>query len=90
MWCRDGATEKAVLWVAQVWQQLNACLAHLGTHEALMGPRHFLACPVHTDDVHAIVRYAATPATKQDFCASLESIKSYDRLTHTHTHTKGQ
>ncbi|XP_019750371.1 cortactin-binding protein 2 isoform X2 [Hippocampus comes] len=57
VWCRDGATEKAVLWVAQVWQQLNACLAHLGTHEALMGPRHFLACPVHTDDVHAIVRW---------------------------------
>ncbi|XP_077423671.1 cortactin-binding protein 2 [Vanacampus margaritifer] len=56
-WSDDGVMEKAVLWVAQVWQQLNACLAHLGTHEALMGPRHFLACPVHANDAHAIVRW---------------------------------
>ncbi|XP_061679095.1 cortactin-binding protein 2 isoform X2 [Syngnathoides biaculeatus] len=57
VWASDGVMEKAVLWVAQVWQQLNACLAHLGTHEALMGPGHFLACPVHTEDPHAIVRW---------------------------------
>ncbi|XP_061534047.1 cortactin-binding protein 2 isoform X1 [Phycodurus eques] len=57
VWASDGVMEKAVLWVAQVWQQLNACLAHLGTHEALMGPGHFLACPVHADDPHAIVRW---------------------------------
>ncbi|KAM9816176.1 cortactin-binding protein 2 isoform X1 [Syngnathus typhle] len=57
VWSSDGVMEKAVLWVAQVWQQLNACLAHLGTHEALMGPRHFLACPVYTNDAHAIVRW---------------------------------
>ncbi|XP_057693397.1 cortactin-binding protein 2 isoform X2 [Corythoichthys intestinalis] len=56
-WSNDGIMEKAVVWVAQVWQQLNACLAHLGTHEALMGPGHFLACPVHTNDAYAIARW---------------------------------
>ncbi|XP_077453650.1 cortactin-binding protein 2 [Stigmatopora argus] len=56
-WSSDGVMEKAVTWVAQVWQQLNACLAHLGAHEALMGPAHFMACPVHTGDAHAVVRW---------------------------------
>ncbi|XP_077373386.1 cortactin-binding protein 2 [Festucalex cinctus] len=56
-WSGDGVMERVVLWVAQVWQQLNACLAHLGTHEALMGPRHFLACPVRGNDAHAVVRW---------------------------------
>ncbi|XP_077567403.1 cortactin-binding protein 2 [Stigmatopora nigra] len=56
-WSNDGVMEKAVTWVSQVWQQLNACLAHLGAHEALMGPAHFMACPVHTRDAHAVVRW---------------------------------
>uniref|UniRef100_A0A3B3UJ44 Cortactin-binding protein 2 n=1 Tax=Poecilia latipinna TaxID=48699 RepID=A0A3B3UJ44_9TELE len=32
-------------WMSQVWQQLNACLSRLGTHEALLGPQLFLSCP---------------------------------------------
>lgn len=48
--------ERAALWVSQVWQQLNACLSRLGTHEALLGPRLFLSCPLLPDSTHAVVR----------------------------------
>lgn len=48
--------ERSVLWVSQVWQQLNACLSRLGTHEALLGPQLFLSCPVVPDNTQAIVR----------------------------------
>uniref|UniRef100_A0A3Q3JSH3 CortBP2/NAV1-like AAA+ ATPase lid domain-containing protein n=2 Tax=Monopterus albus TaxID=43700 RepID=A0A3Q3JSH3_MONAL len=51
--------ERSVLWVSQVWQQLNACLSRLGTHEALLGPQLFLSCPVVPNNVHAAIRWLA-------------------------------
>uniref|UniRef100_A0A8C2YKD0 Cortactin-binding protein 2 n=1 Tax=Chinchilla lanigera TaxID=34839 RepID=A0A8C2YKD0_CHILA len=39
-------TCRMVDWVVCVWRQLNSCLARLGTPEALLGPKHFLSCPV--------------------------------------------
>ncbi|KAM4734099.1 cortactin-binding protein 2 isoform 3-T3 [Anableps anableps] len=58
-WSPDGLMERSVLWVSQVWQQLNACLSRLGTHEALLGPQLFLSCPVVPNNVQAIVRWLA-------------------------------
>lgn len=59
VWTPDGVTERSVLWVTQVWQQLNACLSRLGTHEALLGPQLFLSCPVVPNNTQAIVRYVS-------------------------------
>ncbi|XP_072242556.1 cortactin-binding protein 2 isoform X2 [Leuresthes tenuis] len=59
VWSPDGVMEQSVLWVSQVWQQLNACLSHLGTHEALLGPQLFLSCPVVPNNTQAIVRWLA-------------------------------
>ncbi len=56
VWSPDGIMERSVLWVSQVWQQLNACLSRLGTHEALLGPQLFLSCPVIPNNTQAIVR----------------------------------
>lgn len=56
LWSPDGFLERSVLWVSQVWQQLNACLTRLGTHEALLGPQLFLSCPVVPNNTQAIVR----------------------------------
>ncbi|XP_061780632.1 cortactin-binding protein 2 isoform X1 [Nerophis lumbriciformis] len=57
-WSPDGAMERSLVWVSQVWRQLNACLSRLGTHEALLGPQHFLSCPVAAaDDSRAVVRW---------------------------------
>ncbi|KAK5624126.1 hypothetical protein CRENBAI_010922 [Crenichthys baileyi] len=58
-WSPDGLMERSVLWVNQVWQQLNACLSRLGTHEALLGPQLFLSCPVVPNNIQAIVRWLA-------------------------------
>nr|XP_057930598.1 cortactin-binding protein 2 isoform X2 [Doryrhamphus excisus] len=58
-WSPDGAKEKSVLWINQVWQQLNACLSRLGTHEALLGPQLFLSCPVAANDTQAIISWLA-------------------------------
>uniref|UniRef100_A0A3B5L3H2 Cortactin-binding protein 2 n=1 Tax=Xiphophorus couchianus TaxID=32473 RepID=A0A3B5L3H2_9TELE len=55
----DGLMERSVLWVSQVWQQLNACLSRLGTHEALLGPQLFLSCPVVPSNAQPIVRWLA-------------------------------
>ncbi|XP_037836550.1 cortactin-binding protein 2 isoform X3 [Kryptolebias marmoratus] len=55
----DGLMERSVLWVTQVWQQLNVCLSRLGTHEALLGPQLFLYCPVVPNNTQAIVRWLA-------------------------------
>ncbi|XP_029991437.1 cortactin-binding protein 2 [Sphaeramia orbicularis] len=57
VWPPDGILEHSVLWVNQVWQQLNACLSRLGTHEALLGPQFFLSCPVIPNNTQAIVRW---------------------------------
>uniref|UniRef100_A0A3B5L3N8 Cortactin-binding protein 2 n=1 Tax=Xiphophorus couchianus TaxID=32473 RepID=A0A3B5L3N8_9TELE len=57
--CTDGLMERSVLWVSQVWQQLNACLSRLGTHEALLGPQLFLSCPVVPSNAQPIVRWLA-------------------------------
>uniref|UniRef100_A0A3B3VQ00 Cortactin-binding protein 2 n=1 Tax=Poecilia latipinna TaxID=48699 RepID=A0A3B3VQ00_9TELE len=46
-------------WMSQVWQQLNACLSRLGTHEALLGPQLFLSCPVVANNTQPIVRWLA-------------------------------
>uniref|UniRef100_A0A8D3B953 Cortactin-binding protein 2 n=1 Tax=Scophthalmus maximus TaxID=52904 RepID=A0A8D3B953_SCOMX len=52
-------SSRLVLWVSQVWQQLNACLSRLGTHEALLGPQLFLSCPVVPNNTQAVVRWLA-------------------------------
>ncbi|GLD69266.1 cortactin-binding protein 2 [Lates japonicus] len=59
VWTPDGVMEQSVLWVSQVWQQLNACLSRLGTHEALLGPQLFLSCPVVPNNTQAVVRWLA-------------------------------
>eukprot|EP00066_Takifugu_rubripes_P016657 XP_011605923.1 PREDICTED: cortactin-binding protein 2 [Takifugu rubripes] len=59
VWTPEGLMERSVLWVSQVWQQLNACLSRLGTHEALLGPQLFLSCPVVSNNTQAIVRWLA-------------------------------
>ncbi|XP_035011853.1 cortactin-binding protein 2 [Hippoglossus stenolepis] len=59
VWTPDGVMERSVLWVSQVWQQLNACLSRLGTHEALLGPQLFLSCPVVPNNTQAVVRWLA-------------------------------
>uniref|UniRef100_A0A3P8T093 Cortactin-binding protein 2 n=1 Tax=Amphiprion percula TaxID=161767 RepID=A0A3P8T093_AMPPE len=59
VWSPDGVMERSVLWVSQVWQQLNACLSRLGTHEALLGPQLFLSCPVVPNNTQTIVRWLA-------------------------------
>ncbi|XP_062276407.1 cortactin-binding protein 2 [Scomber scombrus] len=59
VWSPDGVMERSVLWVSQVWQQLNACLSRLGTHEALLGPQLFLSCPMVANNTQAIVRWLA-------------------------------
>ncbi|XP_034542292.1 cortactin-binding protein 2 [Notolabrus celidotus] len=57
VWSPEGVMERSVLWVSQVWQQLNACLSRLGTHEALLGPQLFLSCPVIPNNTQAVVRW---------------------------------
>ncbi|KAK9516225.1 hypothetical protein VZT92_024168 [Zoarces viviparus] len=57
VWSPAGIMERCVLWVNQVWQQLNACLSRLGTHEALLGPQLFLSCPVVPNNTQAVVRW---------------------------------
>ncbi|XP_032077417.1 cortactin-binding protein 2 [Thamnophis elegans] len=48
---------KMVEWTLTVWDQLNLCLSRLGAPEALVGPRHFLSCPVMPGHSHAIVKW---------------------------------
>uniref|UniRef100_A0A452T7I1 Cortactin-binding protein 2 n=1 Tax=Ursus maritimus TaxID=29073 RepID=A0A452T7I1_URSMA len=50
---------KTVDWALAVWRQLNSCLARLGTPEALLGPKHFLSCPVVPGHAQATVRWMA-------------------------------
>ncbi|KAM9808246.1 cortactin-binding protein 2 [Neosynchiropus ocellatus] len=59
VWSPDGLMERSVIWISQVWQQLNACLSRLGTHEAMLGPELFLSCPVVPPNGQAIVRWLA-------------------------------
>ncbi|KAK1887379.1 Cortactin-binding protein 2, partial [Dissostichus eleginoides] len=49
--------QSSVLWVRDVWQQLNACLSRLGTPEALIGPQLFLSCPVLPGNTQAVIRW---------------------------------
>ncbi|KAJ8002742.1 hypothetical protein DPEC_G00162100 [Dallia pectoralis] len=55
----EGQLERTVCWVSGVWQQLNACLSRLGTHEALLGPQLFLSCPVGPHNTQAVVQWLA-------------------------------
>ncbi|MXQ85310.1 hypothetical protein E5288_WYG014458 [Bos mutus] len=48
---------KTVDWALAVWRQLNSCLARLGTPEALLGPQHFLSCPVVPGHAQATVKW---------------------------------
>ncbi|KAM6436505.1 cortactin-binding protein 2 isoform 2-T2 [Liasis olivaceus] len=48
---------KMVEWILAVWDQLNSCLSRLGAPEALVGPRHFLSCPVVPGHSHATVKW---------------------------------
>lgn len=65
VWSPDGAVERSALWVSQVWQQLNACLSRLGTHEALLGPRLFLSCPLLLENTQTVVRLVEHHTTNQ-------------------------
>ncbi|ELV13639.1 Cortactin-binding protein 2 [Tupaia chinensis] len=47
---------KIIDWALSVWRQLNSCLARLGTPEALLGPKYFLACPVVPGHAQATVK----------------------------------
>ncbi|XP_019895835.2 cortactin-binding protein 2 isoform X2 [Esox lucius] len=55
----EGQLERTVCWVSYVWQQLNACLSRLGTHEALLGPQLFLSCPIGPHNTQAVVQWLA-------------------------------
>ncbi|KAM9377085.1 cortactin-binding protein 2 [Pholidichthys leucotaenia] len=57
LWSPDGIAEQLASWVSHVWQQLNACLSRLGTHEALLGPQLFLSCPVTPNNSQVTVRW---------------------------------
>ncbi|XP_049626982.1 cortactin-binding protein 2 isoform X1 [Suncus etruscus] len=48
---------KIVDWALAVWCQLNSCLAHLGTPEALLGPKYFLSCPVVPGHAQATMKW---------------------------------
>ncbi|XP_069085008.1 cortactin-binding protein 2 isoform X3 [Pleurodeles waltl] len=48
---------KSIDWVSSVWHQLNACLSRLGTPEALIGPKHFLSCPIVPGNAQSIVNW---------------------------------
>ncbi|XP_042323130.1 cortactin-binding protein 2 isoform X1 [Sceloporus undulatus] len=48
---------KMVEWILAVWHQLNSCLSRLGAPEALVGPNHFLSCPVVPGHSHATVKW---------------------------------
>lgn len=48
---------KMVEWILAVWQQLNSCLSRLGAPEALVGPKHFLSCPVVPGHSHTTVKW---------------------------------
>ncbi|XP_062838466.1 cortactin-binding protein 2 isoform X2 [Anolis carolinensis] len=48
---------KIVEWILVVWHQLNSCLSRLGAHEALVGPKHFMSCPVVPGHSHATVKW---------------------------------
>ncbi|XP_010620201.1 cortactin-binding protein 2 isoform X2 [Fukomys damarensis] len=50
-------TCRLVDWVLCVWRQLNSCLAHLGTPEALLGPKHFLSCPIVPGHAQATMKW---------------------------------
>ncbi|XP_060633688.2 cortactin-binding protein 2 isoform X3 [Anolis sagrei] len=48
---------KMVEWILVVWHQLNSCLSRLGAPEALVGPKHFMSCPVVPGHSHATVKW---------------------------------
>ncbi|XP_051512702.1 cortactin-binding protein 2-like isoform X2 [Myxocyprinus asiaticus] len=58
-WTSDEPIHKTLSWVCSVWHQLNACLSHLGTPEALLGPYFFLSCPVHPEQTQTIPKWLA-------------------------------
>ncbi|XP_066447915.1 cortactin-binding protein 2 [Eleutherodactylus coqui] len=44
-------------WIYMVWHQLNSCLSHLGTPEALIGPQPFMTCPIVPGNLHIMVKW---------------------------------
>nr|XP_034983262.1 cortactin-binding protein 2 isoform X5 [Zootoca vivipara] len=48
---------KIIDWILAVWHQLNSCLSRLGAPEALVGPKHFLSCPVVPGHSHTTVKW---------------------------------
>ncbi|XP_061496056.1 LOW QUALITY PROTEIN: cortactin-binding protein 2 [Rhineura floridana] len=48
---------KIIEWIIAVWHQLNSCLSRLGAPEALIGPKHFLSCPVVPGHGHTTVKW---------------------------------
>ncbi|CAL8263686.1 unnamed protein product [Merluccius merluccius] len=59
LWAPEGHMERSVLWVCQVWQQLNACVSRLGCPEALLGPQLFLSCPLVPHTPQATTKWLA-------------------------------
>ncbi|XP_028841048.1 cortactin-binding protein 2 isoform X2 [Denticeps clupeoides] len=58
VWSEDPL-RRILAWVCSVWHQLNTCLSHLGTPEALLGPHIFLSCPVVPDQTLAVFKWLA-------------------------------
>nr|XP_010945917.1 cortactin-binding protein 2 isoform X2 [Camelus bactrianus] len=80
---------KTVDWALAVWHQLNACLARLGTPEALLGPKYFLSCPVIPGHAQATVKWmsklwnAVIAPRVQEAILSRASVKRQPGLGHT-------
>ncbi|XP_022081265.1 cortactin-binding protein 2-like isoform X2 [Acanthaster planci] len=48
---------RAMEWVCHVWQRLNDCFLRLKLKPALLGPRHFRACPVDSEGPNSVFRW---------------------------------
>ncbi|MEE6480976.1 hypothetical protein FKM82_012721 [Ascaphus truei] len=90
---------KGTDWICAVWHQLNSCLSRLGTPEALIGPQHFLSCPVVPGNAQIIVKWmsklwnAVIVPKVQEAILSIASVKRTSTLGHiaaTKTPSQGQ
>ncbi|KAG8439812.1 hypothetical protein GDO86_005831 [Hymenochirus boettgeri] len=90
---------KAIDWVCAVWYQLNSCLSRLGTPETLIGPKHFLSCPVAPGNEHSLVKWMANlwnvvivPKVQEAifFIASVKRHSATEHITGTKAPNQGQ
>uniref|UniRef100_A0A8C5MGL2 Cortactin-binding protein 2 n=1 Tax=Leptobrachium leishanense TaxID=445787 RepID=A0A8C5MGL2_9ANUR len=79
---------KGIDWICAVWYQLNSCLSRLGTPEALLGPQHFLSCPVVPGNAQIIVKWmsklwnAVIVPKVQEAILSIASVKRSSAIGH--------